>query len=49
MIAMIYYDDIFWPEGWQEVEPLLAEFDDETLALAITCEAYCAECELTRN
>lgn len=44
-----WYDDIFIPETAGFVLAHTASFDEETLRLVITCEAYAAECELSRN
>ena len=46
---IVYYDDIYVPEIAAEVLELAGEVDEETSALAITCIAYCVECQLSRN
>lgn len=45
----IHYDDVYFAEVAAAVLELVAECDEETAALVITCLAYNAECNLSRN
>lgn len=45
----VHYDDIYFAEVAHELLEFVAELDTETCALAMTCAAYCAECDLSLN
>lgn len=45
----VHYDDLHFREVAEAVIEHISHMDDETLHLVISCEAQCAEVELSRN